>query len=174
MSVLKALSLLFRQSVTTLESVPVGCLPLLFVPGFLFLMAGLSLTKPWQMPHWQKAPGTITFFDGDGPSQDKGGEQYTILVQYRYVVDGATYSGDTFNLDQSETVDAQTLQNFIRRYPAGKAVTTYYDPDDVTRSVLTLSYGTAGSVMIFGGVLCAVALILVIAYWRKLRLGEQN
>ena len=66
----------------------------------------------------------------DDPAGNRGWKEIWAL-SYRYSVDGKNYSGDNFDF-RAGSIDQDTID----RYPIGKQVQVYYDPDNPELAVL--------------------------------------
>jgi hypothetical protein len=63
-------------------------------------------------------------------------------VRYEYVVGGRTYTCDRVSFGDHSSSDAARAQAIVKRYPKGRKVTAYYDPEDPSLAVL--ERGTSG------------------------------
>jgi hypothetical protein len=96
---------------------------------FVRAIARQRATRAWLAARGQVAESRI---------QDNGSslEPY---VKYTYVVRGTTYTSDRIapnNYVTSAPASAASLASAIARYPAGKSVDVYYDPNSPDNAVL--------------------------------------
>lgn len=62
---------------------------------------------------------------------------YSPELEYRYTVDGRTYTGDRYAYSTGGSSDSSYARDIVNRHQAGKTVTVYYDPNDPAEAVLT-------------------------------------
>jgi Protein of unknown function (DUF3592) len=105
----------------------VGTLALFF--GIRGVLRGHASTA------WPAIPGVVQQSSVEYQSSSKGGT-YHARVLYTYVLEGATHSGSRVTYGDYGSSDPSHAQGIVNRYPAGKAVTVHYMPDDPDESVL--------------------------------------
>jgi len=73
-----------------------------------------------------------TNYSEDGPTVS-----YSPLVRYTYSVIGQPFTGEkiTFGLTEAHSRSSKA-QEVLNRYPLGKQVTVYYDPNDPSQAIL--------------------------------------
>ncbi len=121
---------------------------------------------------WPSTPGTVTTSHAARHDRmGRSGSYETAHISYEYTVAGKKYKSTRFSFDNLEklaTTDAQ-LQSVLERYPKGKELTVYYDPQDpqssilfpkVTRASVVQAYNVAGIIFSAAGLLFAVKLIV--------------
>jgi|HubBroStandDraft_6_1064221.scaffolds.fasta_scaffold65006_5 hypothetical protein len=91
-------------------------------------------------------------------------------VRYSYTVNAKQLEGTRITREPSVGNHGEADQ-WIKRYPVGKAVKVYYDPNDPTSSVLEFKTSVGG--VLFGAIgafflLLGVALFVVLKYFVKL------
>ena len=110
--------------------------------AFLLSLMGLInlLLDPAQaVRHWQAAPGhvessRIMVSSPEGHPDQTRWEPY---VQYLYTVNGEVYHGDQlYAVATALPGDHSSAEDLTRRFPTGKAVVVYYNPQEPSRSVL--------------------------------------
>ena len=137
--------------------------------GLFSLAAGV-----WNRMHvrkafpWQSTPGAIvsSVTESYRDTGTRSGGQHTYykaLIEFSYQVDGQEYhntvgASDVVHLRVAGARDAADAE--VARYPTGSPVTVFYDPQNPTRSALTIDAemtldGT--STLIVGAVLVAIA-----------------
>ena len=115
------------------------------IAAVFFVLAGLVVgtvfvieaTRERAAMNWPTADGTVVsstyFVSGSGPRQ-KAEWEYS----YSFVVDGKTYRGgsDVFGTGYSGPAKLnQNDKSAYEAYPAGTAITVYYDASDPNRSL---------------------------------------
>jgi uncharacterized membrane protein len=103
-------------------------------------------------------------------SRTGGSERYRPLIVYRYEVDAETYTSDRYDLLGRSTPSRQQARTVVRRFPPGKTVRAWYDPDDPAKAVLART-ATAGGwyLILFLQPFLAVSLAGALAIWLSLR-----
>lgn len=82
---------------------------------------------------------------------ERGGKRtrvryYRVLIPFVYEVSGRALRSDDYELNhQPEFSTADEAQAFLERFPAGTAVTVWYDPDDPGEAALEPRYRPMGS-----------------------------
>lgn len=64
--------------------------------------------------------------------------QYRPIVRYRYSVGGTVFSGERYSFDESTSSDQHLSGWVMGAFPAGKAISVYYDPDRPGTAILSL------------------------------------
>ncbi len=86
---------------------------------------------------WPAVEGIITLSEFTAKQdRDDGGVTYGASVAYDYTVSGTVYDGSNVHFGQYSTSDPSYGRGIVNRYPVGKRVNVYYDPDDPSTSVL--------------------------------------
>ncbi len=126
------LSVLVKKTVVGLGIVILGL-------GFLNFGIG-QLTKGKESTSWPTVSGTVkkceiekrTGTEGSGSSKRE--VTYNIaIISYEYSVEGASYTSNRVAFGGQKRGSAHSLAS---RYPQGKTVKVFYDPDDHEESVL--------------------------------------
>ncbi len=130
------------------------------------------------MKNWPTADSVITssaIRNGDPADQDQAdhdvpAESRVPKFRCSYTVDSKQLEGTRITRELS-VGDHGEAEQWIKRYPVGKAVKVYYDPKDPTSSVLEFKTSVGG--VIFGALgafflLLGVALFVVLKYFVKL------
>jgi hypothetical protein len=84
-------------------------------------------------------PVDAEIISSESASKPGQGAKYDLSIEYRYAVEGKTYTADTFRLGAMPT-DSFWVTEQIRAFPAGSERTAYVDPDDPARAVLDNSF----------------------------------
>ncbi len=136
---------------------------ILMLAFLLSLSALLALLQSpvRDMRDWKEAKATIlesrTLVISARDNPDK--MHWEPLVAYRYEVDGKSYFREkVFAVDTSLPADMSHAEDIVRRYPKGKVVPVFYDPDQHDRSVLVR--GGDNSIR-YGKLILAVLTVLI-------------
>jgi hypothetical protein len=145
---------------------------IVFVVGVMLLMRGMiDYREALLSADWPSVPGSITDSYVKISSSAKGGTTYSARISYTYSVHGKQYTGSKINFGALLTSLAGA-QGIVDRYPVGKSLTVFYNPNDNSAAVLEPGYASGvwfspgvGGVTAFvgGGMLIA----LVAAYRRN-------
>ena len=115
--------------------------------GNLFVFAGLCLLvyglaqtyTGWRSTGWSAASGYVVSSEVVGSGKGRRPE-----IKYEYTVNGRGHTGDRILIGPDPMGGGMGIPSpgeLIRRYPEGKAVRVFYDPDDPIRSVLEPGIG---------------------------------
>ncbi|MCR9076556.1 MAG: DUF3592 domain-containing protein [bacterium] len=123
---------------------PIGCLSLFGLVWMLIVLGidGFFVHSAYRMmdarERYQQAPGVVLRSYVESHS-DSDGTTYSPFVEYEYEVDGRTHRGNRDSMFQFSSSSRGTASEVVDRYPEGKRVEVFYDPDDHAESVLDLS-----------------------------------
>jgi hypothetical protein len=86
---------------------------------------------------WPNAPGVITSSDID-QSIDDGKTMYAAVINYEFTVENKPYVGNKISLTSgnSRTSSLREVKKDLQKYPVGKEITVYYDPELPNNAVL--------------------------------------
>lgn len=144
---------------------------ILLIVGLSFLLAGGGIGFFVGKPILDKAKASESWPSVEGEvlesrlesSRSKGKTSYSALVVYRYSVEGEEFEGDRVWFGQYSTNKRSEMHKIVKEYPAGKAVTVYFSPDDASEAVLqpgafTSSYMVYSIGLLAFGVGCLLVL----------------
>lgn len=142
-----------------------GLFLLAFAAGSVFMILSYFKNKKKAAASlsWSTAPGTIlessvreaSGSDFDGPAT------YTVKLSYSYQVMGQTYQGKNIHIGARSTVPHSKAQATASQYPAGSAVTVYYDPANPADAVLERAAPANTVVLILGIIFLFITLCLM-------------
>ncbi len=100
---------------------------------------------------WPYVIGEITYSGMNSHISD-GKKMYSIAIRYSYVIDNKTYEGAGVTVADntgavSSTSSKSRVQKTLKKYPKGKQVEVYYDPDFPESSVLETGMSFLGKVL---------------------------
>jgi hypothetical protein len=133
---------------------------LIGVGAFYFL--GGTLRQAYTSTSWPTVQGQIVRSEVAQHRDSDGDQMYNPVIDYSYTVNNQSYGGSQVTIMDGSTSVRSLVQDTVKRYPSGTAVTVYYDPDDPANAVL--EPGLKGGVLLLGGLfLCFPAMgVLVI------------
>lgn len=110
--------------------------------AFLLSLTGLVsliLDPAHSARHWQAAPGHVesSRILVSSPETHPDQMRWEPYVQYLYTVNGEVYHGDQlYAVAAGLPGDHSSAEDITRRFPAGKAVVVYFNPQEPGRAVL--------------------------------------
>jgi hypothetical protein len=130
--------------------------------------------KVGQSHKWPTVPGKIVSSELESETERHNRKPittYAAAIRYAYEVDGKAYESDQIQLGgTSETSQPGEFERMVKRYPEGKRVTVYYDPDDPATA--TLEPGELGGIfnmaMVAGGFILVGGIIVALTIWGHL------
>ena len=131
-----------------MKTQPSGCMSgrtIAFGVGTIFLVIGYCLLTFWGKPtlenaknsvNWPTVPGKVTESKIGSHTSD-GSTTYSADVTYRYLVEEAEIHSDRVWFgDNYSSSDRTMFERIVNKYPVGKEVKVYYNPDDEFIAVL--------------------------------------
>lgn len=116
------------------------------VIGAIFGTVGFCLIWFWGWPVLQHAKASEQWSDTNGvvassqviyDKDSDGDTTYKPDILYNYQVNGKSYQQGNIRYDGSWASSRSTYaRDMVRKYPVGKQVDVYYDPDEVSEAVL--------------------------------------
>lgn len=115
-----------------------GVFALFGVAGTWFMLIQ-PLSLLWQARSWDAKDCEVLSSQVQSHSSDDG-YTYSIDIEYRYEVDGRTYTSDRYHFMGGSSSGYEGKAEVVERHPPGAVVTCYVDPDDPTQAVLNRSF----------------------------------
>jgi Protein of unknown function (DUF3592) len=118
---------------------PTSIAILLFVPGLIVVVAAtVKLVEFRRASRYLAATGKVVKSKPETRRRDGRDGQFVVEnvpgVAYAFEVCGKKYRGERISV--GEVAGNCTIETTLARYPVGKDVTVFYDPNDPSRSVL--------------------------------------
>lgn len=147
--------------------------PIFVLVGFgVYYFLGGSFKEAYASRSWPTVQGQVTHSEMT-QHHDSDGVMYGTDIAYDYTVDDQQYTSYRVALLDGTTSVRKSVQDTLKRYPAGGTVTIYYDPEDPSSAVL--EPGFTGGVLLLGSfIICfpAVGVLAVLgSLVRLLRFG---
>lgn len=126
--------------------------------GLMMMMqGGERIREARQVEDWRMVSGVIESSDVL-PVPGSEGAQWRPRVTYSYAVGGRMVVSSRLSLGKTRFDDTRERAfAYLERYPLGRTVTVYYDPDEITQSVLETATPASAYFNLLSG--CALALI---------------
>jgi hypothetical protein len=163
------------------QSSPGKATIVLFVIGIIGAGLTVFLGIPMMMSAfeskgWPTVEGIITVSEfTTNRDRDNGSTTYGASVAYDYTVNGAQYTGSNVHFGQYGSGDPGYARGIVSRYPMGKHVRVYYDPDDAAESVLEPGAGWSSFMVAGIGILFTlVGFIGGFFQFKKYKRGESS
>src|SRR3989344_3949897 len=128
----------------------------------IFAIVGIALTIFWGIPtarnateskNWPSVDGQITISNmSKNYDSDDGSITYGVQVAYNYTVNSLPYTGSTVAFGDYGSSDPSHAGGIVSRYPVGKSVKVYYNPDDPKTSVLEPGAGWSSFIGLIVGI----------------------
>ena len=123
---------------------------------------------------WPSAPGEVlssrvevspSYQQSSSTSRNRA--HYTAKVRYAYMVNGRRFTNDVITWRDQSTGGSEAEQ-LVGRYPAGRKVSVFYDPDNPTTAVLEQRFAWSAFLRLAFGALFAVAGTLLVRFVARL------
>ena len=146
----------------------------IIICGAGFVLHGITtINKGKESTGWPTTPGKIiqSEIEERETTTGTGSDRRTTIssvaqLEYEYSIDGTSYKSRRVSFAQS----SQEAQAIVNRYPLGKGVKVYYDPDDHGFAVLEPGLKKGSYFFVgFGGFIALFGLIFMIAGVKKSR-----
>ncbi len=100
---------------------------------------GYGVYKNYQAQDYLETTGVVTRSEVD---RHRGSDSttYSPDIEYRYEVDGQTYTSDQHVYGEISSSDRAGAKKAVRKFPVGKSVRVYYNPADPEDAVLDRSF----------------------------------
>jgi len=116
----------------------VGCFGIIWM-GFVLVFDGVIGYGVWRTfdakNRYLPTQGVVTSSEVESSSSSDG-TTYTAKIEYEFVLGDTTHTGDRHSFFTFGTSSHEHAHDIVKRYPVGREITVYYDPGDVSESVL--------------------------------------
>lgn len=148
---------------------PKGCFLIIIIPLAIFgVMIAIwgwnNYTGAKASENWPSTDGVVVSSKvevDEGKSADQE-PRYTAVVMYKYNIKGYEYTADKVSYSLKSSLKQSDANRVIDRYPQGKKVKVYYNPDKHHIAVLEPGMASASYFPIIFGIMVTVFCILVI------------
>lgn len=112
-----------------------------FIVGAIVLMWGIASSRSALLSvRWPSVPGTVTVSTIKSSRSSKGGTTYGANIHYTYSVSAKNYVGTRVTFVDVSTSNSSDARGTLARYPVGKAVNVFYNPNDPADAVLETGF----------------------------------
>jgi hypothetical protein len=151
-----------------------GILTLAMLVAGVVLMSfgGVEFKRALDSKSWPSTAGTITnsyLQKNREKKKNRWVTTYFPRVEYRYTVADKTFSAGRIAFGGTSGSNQIKAHNVIAKYPPGKAVQVYYNPDDPTVAVLEAGHSFKAIVIVLAGLVFLGAGMLCFRAWRRQR-----
>lgn len=151
---------------------------LLFVLGGLtILVYSISLMyKSISSYTWPSCIGKIITSEVHQKKDIKGGRMekvYTAHVVYEYKINDLLYTNDRIFWAEYSSEIKSIMQNIVDRYPVGKEVFVYYDPNKPQNAILERNINWVTIASLFIGLIFIIVGIIGFKYWDLLNKTQE-
>lgn len=108
----------------------------LFAGIGLLIYSAVTLRDAFAAQDWPTVTGTVTASNITESTDDEGDTTYAAKIRYAYTVGQQEYSATRVSMGDISTSDYDYIEAIYQRYPHGKVITVYYDPDRPDRALL--------------------------------------
>jgi hypothetical protein len=115
---------------------------LFFLSGLAVFLYGLRLIRESrEMGRWPVVAGTIVSAEAKRTVRAAGTEDQRFIPElaYEFTYNGKSHRGDRYTLVPVDSRGTAGVNAILQRYPAGQSVPVHVNPQDPTRSVLSIS-----------------------------------
>ena len=145
----------------------------MFAAGiFLLAWGGYEMKRAYESRSWPNTQGTVISSYIDKRSHRDSNKRtsivYTPKIQYQYQVEGKHYTCKRIAFGGESGGKRSKAKKVVDRYPSGKKVTVYYNPQDPKVAVLKAGFSW-GAILAFlaGGIFFGVGVMGFKAYRRN-------
>jgi hypothetical protein len=112
-----------------------------FIVGAIVLMWGIASSRSALLSvRWPSVPGNVTVSTISSSHSSKGGTTYGADIHYTYAVSAQNYVGTKVTFGDISTSNSADASKILARYPVGKAVNVFYNPNDPAEAVLETGF----------------------------------
>ena len=150
-------------------------MPLISLFFAVFILAGgivagfgvRNILNAHESRNWPHTDGTIVYSEVERRSGSKGGSSYSPGIKFQYSIQGQKYEGDivAFGM-KSVSAGRGFAERFVKKYPKGKDVRVFYNPSEVSKSVLEPGLSKRSFILFaFGISFMLVGICFATVYW---------
>ncbi len=114
---------------------------MLFGLGFLGVMVFYPCWMVLASRNWIETDAVVESSRVSEQRGSKGGTTYAVKITYNYQYDQQPYTGTRYDFDFGHSSGYETKRVIVERYPKGKQIKCYVDPDKPSSAVIVRSVG---------------------------------
>jgi hypothetical protein len=142
-----------------------GAITILVGVGILIVRIYFSIRSA-KSERWEQTTGVIlssTIENSMNPTKDRFEDYSKASIIYKYIVNGIEYLGDRVYFgSNSFSSDHSIAQSIIKKYPTGKIITVFYDPDKHKDAVIERTHRSILMATIFSILLIAIGAFIIL------------
>lgn len=132
----------------------------------LMVWGGIIVRNASESKGWPLAQGEI-IASYVKTSDDQDGITYFADIEFQYVVNDRRLTADTVNFGEYGTSNRNHAADIVAKYPVGKVVNVYYNPEEPETAVLEPGVTWSSYVLLLMGLLFIILpVIILIAMFR--------
>lgn len=109
---------------------------ILIIGASIFYVGMNEMEKANDSENWLPTPGERYDSKVVSDHTRKGGTQYSARINYKYMIEDNAYSGNRVSFGEITRADYDTALSIVNKFPEGKNVQVYYNPENPRESVL--------------------------------------
>ncbi len=132
----------------------------LLIALLAFISGARQIGKSRGCRNWPSTTGEICTSRVEDLFEDPGESprQYKPMISYKYQVGERVYHGSNISIGGNPIGYRQPMEKIVSTYPVGASVRVYYNPDDLSESVLEKESYRAPRAIILGVVFVLIAI----------------
>jgi len=147
----------------------------MFAAGiFLLAWGGYEIVGSHETDNWPGTEGRITSSSVRQETRRASGKTSTAYfpnVRYQYQIDGRQHTGHRIVFGNVSGGLKFFAQRIVNRYPSGRTVTVYYNPDQPQYAILETGFTWSSLFILLGGIVFFAAGVLCLKAYLK---GKQT
>ena len=151
----------------------------MFMAGVVLMAwGGYEIKGSRESGSWPSTQGTITS-SGMSKRTTRDSNHRTRIsyypkVAYRYQIQGRPYTGSRIEFGGERGGDQKWAQKIVNKYPAGKKVDVYYNPQDLQYAILEAGFTWSSLLIFLSGILFFAIGVLCLKIYMRSRRKAKN
>ena len=120
-------------------------MPIIALFFAIFILAGgiiagfgvRNIVHAYESRNWPHTNGPVVYSEVERHSGRKRGSSYSPSIKYQYSIQEQQYEGDMIAFGMKNVSAGQGFaERFVKKYPQGKDIQVFYNPLEISESVL--------------------------------------